>query len=152
MVFLLQLEGTQMLQTIDGKTVGGVPHREDFDALLSRLGSRSADSIRDYLDEVIGDLPPDEKTGLRTFNSSELGRKLTPWQHPLSRLYHLAWEFLGVSAKEEEVQDRAALWFGLFVWERIMDCDELWMFWDPNLSSTDPNREPLGKVYFEQPA
>ena len=31
-----------------------------------------------------------------------------------------------------------------------MERDESWVFYDPNLSATDPNREPLGKVYFER--
>jgi hypothetical protein len=141
-----------MLQTIDGKQVTAVPHRADFDALIRRLGDTAANAIRAYLDEVIVGLPADSGTGLRTFNSSQLGSKLSPWPEPLARLYHQSREFLGQQAKEDEVQERAALWFGLFVWERIMEADELWAFYDPNLSATDPNREPLGKVYFERGA
>jgi hypothetical protein len=144
------VEGVRVLETIDGKRVNAVPHRTDFDALLRRLGAVAADGVREYLDAVIAGLPPDTGTGLRTFNSSQLGRALTPWPEPLAGLYHGSREFLGQQATEHEVEDRAALWFGLFVWERIMEAEELWAFYDPNLSSTDPNREPMGKVYFER--
>ncbi|MHB1423241.1 MAG: hypothetical protein ACYC3I_08615 [Gemmataceae bacterium] len=141
-----------MLETIDGKRVASVPHRDDFDNLVRRLGADTADAIRDYLDSVIDELPPDGKTGCRKFNSSQLGRELSPWQEPLDELYQHSWEFLGEDAREEDVEDRAALWFGLFVWERIMERDEAWVFWDPNLGANDPNREPLGKWYFEKSA
>jgi hypothetical protein len=40
--------------------------------------------------------------------------------------------------------------FGLFVWECIMNRDEEWVFYDPNLTPNDPNREITGKVYFER--
>lgn len=30
-----------------------------------------------------------------------------------------------------------------------MNRDELWTFYNPNLSSRDPNQEITGKVYFE---
>lgn len=139
-----------MLETLDGKQITTVPHRADFDRLIHRIGKRTTNAIRRYLDEVIDNLPLDSKTGRRTFGSSQLGRELSPWQKPLDELYQEAWEFLGDNARDEEVEDRAALWFGLFIWERIMDRDEPWVFWDPNLSATDPNRDPLGKVYFER--
>jgi hypothetical protein len=48
------------------------------------------------------------------------------------------------------VQQRAALIFGLFVWECVMRRGESWVFYDPNLSSRDPNPEVTGKVYFER--
>jgi len=139
-----------MLETLDGKQISTVPHRDDFDALLDRLGPDKADSIREYLDGTIDGLPPDRKSGHRTFGSSQLGRELEPWEEPLDELWLEARRFLGSGATEEEAEDRAALWFGLFVWERIMERDERWVFWDPNLSATDPNRDPVGKVYFER--
>lgn len=138
-----------MLETLDGKQVTTIPHRADFDALLRRLGPETVDAIRKYLDEVIDNLPPTNK-GYRTFGSSQLGSDLSPWQEPLRQLYVQAREFVGEDVRGEDVEDQAALWFGLFIWERIIDRDELWVFWDPNLSATDPNREPLGKVYFER--
>jgi hypothetical protein len=32
-----------------------------------------------------------------------------------------------------------------------MNRSERWVFYDPNLSANDPNREIIGKTYFEQP-
>lgn len=141
-----------MLETIDGKQITSIPHRADFDAAVQRLTDPVANAIRAYLDTVIDALPPDTKTGLRTFNSGHLGSKLSPWPEPLLRLYFLSREFLGTAAREADVQERAGLWFGLFIWERIMVRDELWAFYDPNLSVSDPNRDPSGKVYFEKAA
>ena len=138
-----------MLKTIDGKEMSTVTHREEFDALLTRIGIRTANAIRTYLDGQIDDLPSGNNH-CRSFGSSELGRKLSPWDEPLDRLYLHSREFLGGSATEKEVEDQAALWFGLFVWERIMDREEEWLYYDPNLSANDVNREPLGKVYFEK--
>ena len=63
---------------------------------------------------------------------------------------NVAWEILGPSAAEQDVQDRAALIFGLFTWECIMNRDDRWAFYDPNLSPTDPNREIIGKVHLER--
>jgi hypothetical protein len=137
-----------MLKTLDGKPVNYVPHKKDFDALLKRLGYRSACDIRRYLDGIIDHLIPTNK-GHRTFGSSQLGSDLTPWPDPLAELYWEARSFLGEDATEDDVQDRASLWFGLFVWERIVKSEKSWIVWDPNLNVTDPNREPLGKVYFE---
>src|SRR6266566_1343392 len=139
-----------MLETLDGKQVTAVPHRADFDDLIRRLGTRKVTAIRDHLDRIINNLPADRKTGHRTFGSSQLGSDLSPWKEPLRQLWLQAREFLGDEASDEDVEDRAALWFGLFVWERIMERDERWVFWDPNLSATDPNRDPQGKVYFER--
>jgi hypothetical protein len=139
-----------MLETLDGKCVTAVPYAGDFRALIRRLGTATANAIRAYLDDVIDNLPADRKRGLRAFGSSQLGRELSPWLEPLAQLYWHAREFMGEDSSEQEVEDRAALWFGLFVWERIMVRDEPWVFWDPNLSKTDPNRDPLGKVYFER--
>jgi hypothetical protein len=129
--------------------VTSIPHRADFDSLLRRLGPGNVDAIRRYLDDLIDNMPPTNK-GHRTFGSSQLGSDLSPWQPPLDELYSQAWEFLGDESRDEDVEGQAALWFGLFIWERIMERDEPWIFWDPNLSATDPNREPLGKVYFER--
>ena len=138
-----------MLSTVDGRSVTAVPHRADFAALLARLGSKTADEIRKYLDTQIDEMDLD-KDNRRSFSSSQLGRELSPWEKPMDRLYHHGREFLGDSATDDEVQDQAALWFGLFIWERMMERDEQWVYWDPNLSATDVNREPMGKVYFEQ--
>ena len=60
----------------------------------------------------------------------------------------IQWEFIG-RFHPLVLHLPIGLIFGLFVWESIMDRDEKWIFYDPNLSSTDPNREITGKVYFE---
>jgi hypothetical protein len=102
------------------------------------------------LDQIIDGIEVNVQTGRRTFSSSILGSQLTPWKKPLASLYDVSREILGQDTEERFVQDRAALIFGLFVWECIMNRDEEWVFYDPNLSSKDPNREVTGKVYFEQ--
>ncbi len=138
-----------MLEALDGKPITGVPHLEDFEHLIRRLGQRKTEAIRRYLDRIIDEMPPDEMTGLRKFGSSQFGRELEPWRRPLDELWKEAQRFLGEDACEEDAEDRAALWFGLFLWERMIARDERWVFWDPNLSHDDPNRDPVGKVYFE---
>ena len=145
------------LFSLNGKQITSVPHSQNFNALVRALGARRADEVRDYLDKVIHGLSPNDKTGLRTFSSSYLGSSLSPWQSPLSHLYVVSHEFADAKAKEtgtkaveKEIQDQAALFFGLFVWERIVDSNENWVVYDPNLSVHDTNREFMGKVYFEK--
>ncbi len=140
----------EMLLTIDRKPIHRVPHASDFASVLRRLGEQRADEVRVHLQGEIDRLPLDPKTGRRTFSSSHLGSKLSPWPKPLSHLYHVAREIEGERADEQAVQDRGALLFGLFIWECIMNRDEEWVVYDPNLSAHDPNREITGKVYFEQ--
>lgn len=138
-----------MLETLDGNQINRIPHRQEFEAVVRRLGSERSAAVRAELNRIVDEINPDAQKGLRTFSSSFLGSELTPWQPPLKSLYDVAWEILGPSAKEQDVQDRAALIFGLFVWECIMNRDERWAFYDPNLPN-DPNREVTGKVYFER--
>ena len=138
-----------MLFTIDGKQINRVPHRKDFDAVLHMLGDMRAEEVRAGLVKIIDEREPDAERGTRTFSSSFLGSELSPWPYPLKHLYDIAWEMEGDSAPAEIVETRAGLIFGLFVWESIMDREERWVFYDPNLSSDDPNREITGKVYFE---
>ena len=126
-----------------------VPHRRDFDDVVRRLGPR-ADQVREGLDEIIDALPPDAENGGRTFSSSHLGSKLTPWEYPLLHLRDVAREIEGPRADEEHVDRRAGLVFGQFVWECMMSRDERWRVHDPNLSARDPDREITGKVYFEE--
>ena len=145
------LGGPVMLETLDGKQICRVPHGQEFEAVVRRLGPNRAAAVRAELNRIVDEIKPNAQTGLRTFSSSFLGSELTPWQPPLSSLYDVAGEILGPSAEEQDVQDRAALIFGLFVWECIMERrDERWAFYDPNLSPDDPNREITGKVYFER--
>lgn len=138
-----------MLYTIDGKRITRVPHRDDFKSVLDLLGDTRAEEVRQGLVEIIDNLDPDRNRGTRTFSSSFLGSELSPWPYPLKHIYDISWDIEGENAPDEVVELRAGLIFGLFVWESIMERDEDWVFYDPNLSSTDPNREITGKVYFE---
>lgn len=139
-----------MLRTLDGKHITRVPHTTDFDAVLHRLGTQRSTEVRAHLNAVVDGIPPDPKTGRRTFSSSHLGSALSPWQPPLKHLYDVSCEIEGKDAEDEAIESRAALIFGLFIWECIMGREEEWVFYDPNLDSRDPNREITGKVYFEQ--
>ena len=104
-----------MLSTLDGKGINRVPHPEDFEAVQRRLGPDRIAAVRADLDRIVEEMTPDAQTGRRTFSSSFLGSKLTPWPYPLAHLYDVAREILGEGAEERDVQDRAALIFGLFV-------------------------------------
>jgi hypothetical protein len=138
-----------MLFTVDEKKMTRVPHGDDVKAIVRSLGDDHAAQVREALVAIVDGLEPDADRGTRTFSSSHLGSKLTPWPYPLAHLYDLAREMEGQSGSDEAVEARAGLIFGLFVWESIMERDEKWIFYDPNLSSSDPNREITGKVYFE---
>lgn len=139
-----------MLQNIEKVPIDWVPHPEDFNAYCRHLGDERLKSVRTGLHSLIDEMSPDPETGNRTFSSSFLGSQLTPWPYPIAHLYDVAREMLGEAAAEQEVQDRAGLIFGLFVWECVIDrLDEMWTVYDPNLSNRDPNREITGKVYFE---
>ncbi len=83
-----------MLYSIDDTEITRVPHRRDFDDVVRRLGPL-ADQVREGLNEIIDELPPDAENGLRTFNSSHLGSKLTPWEYPLLHLRDVAREIEG---------------------------------------------------------
>lgn len=139
-----------MLYTIDGKRINKVAHSETFQHIIERLGLDRAEAVRRYLNEIISELPPDSNTGYRSFSSSYLGSRLTPWPDPLAYLYEVAREVEGSNANEDEVQDRAALIFGQFIWECIMNRNENWVFYDPNLDPRKPRTEITGKVYFER--
>lgn len=138
-----------MLQTIDEKPICRVPRLEYFNVVCRHLGDERRDAVRAGLNSLIDEMSTDPKTGNRTFSSSFLGSELTPWPYPIAHLYDVAREMLGDAAEEREVQEQAGFVFGLFVWECVMNRDELWTFYDPNLSSHDPNKEITGKVYFE---
>lgn len=137
-----------MLRNIQGKEMKGVRHADDFDRVLKLLKPERADAARGHLNQIIDDLPP-SGTGGRVFSSSYLGSSLSPWSGGLRHLYDVACEELGEAAEDRDIEARAALIFGLFVWECIVLRDETWVFYDPNLSPRDPNREIIGKTYFE---
>lgn len=141
-----------MLKNLDDKVMTKVPHEKEFREVLQALRPERAAEARAALDEAIDDVPAAPGTGRRVFSSSHLGSRLSPWTGGLKHLYDVAEEQMGENAEERDVQDRAALIFGCFVWERLMERDgEEWVFYDPNLSARDPNRQIIGKTYFEQP-
>jgi hypothetical protein len=139
-----------MLKSLKGDDVNGVPHHEEFKAVQRKLGTDRLAQVREDIDRIIDEMPPDAQTGHRTFSSSFLGSKLTPWPYPLAHLYDVAREILGKEADDQDVEVRAGLLFGLCIWECVMSRKEEWVFYDPNLSSQDPNKEIAGKVYFER--
>lgn len=138
-----------MLRSLDGNEVNRIPHHEEFEAVKHKLQDRLSE-VRADLDRIIDEMTPDGETGRRTFSSSFLGSKLSPWPHPLAHLYDVAREILGNDAEDQDVEVRAGLLFGLFIWGCIMNREEEWVFYDPNLRSQDPNRQITGKVYFER--
>jgi len=140
-----------MLFSLDGNQITNIAHARRFQAVVNQLGAKRAEEVRAELHRLVDNMVPDPRTGQRTFSSSFLGSALTPWPYPLAHLYDVAWEIEGQNASDEHVEDQAALIFGQFVWECIMQREEKWVFYDPNLSPSDPNREFTGKVYFERP-
>ena len=54
-------------------------------------------------------------------------------------------EILGDLADDQLVQERAALIFGQFIWECVMNRPETWVFYDPNLRPNDPNRDLISE-------
>ena len=136
-----------MLCTMDGKLITTVAHAKRFVAVVDQLGPTRAEEVRADLDRILDEMAP-SNNGKRTFSSSFLGSNLSPWPHALSHLYDVAGELEGTH-DEEHVQTQAGLFFGQFVWECVMNRDERWTFYDPNLNAHDPNREITGKVYFE---
>jgi hypothetical protein len=139
-----------VLESLDGTTIQRVAREQSFRALERQLGDTRSDEVRDEFNRIIDDMEPNNETGLRTFSSSHLGSSLSPWRHPLSHLYDVAWEIEGENSTDDHVEHQAALFFGLFIWECVMNREERWVFYDPNLSPNDPNREITGKVYFER--
>lgn len=138
-----------MLYTLDDKQITKVPHPGSFAAAIKELGAVRVSEVRSELNSIVDKMIPD-KNGSRTFSSSFLGSQLSPWPPPISHLYFVARVFEGQNPDNKKVEDRAALLFGLFIWECIIKRPEKWVFWDPNLSGHDPNREITGKVYFER--
>ena len=50
---------------------------------------------------------------------------------------------------EDEIQEQAGFSFGLFLWECMIWRDDSWTVYDPNIRG-DPNREVIGKTYYER--
>jgi hypothetical protein len=140
-----------LLFTIDGKPIRDVPRAraEYFRAVKNWLGDNRTQEVQAEFDWIIDELPPDPGTGKRTFNSSYLGSNLSPWEHPLALLYEAATHMAGAAASEQEIQEQSGFSFGLFAWECIIQRDEEWALYNPNLPG-DVNSDVMGKVYFER--
>jgi hypothetical protein len=119
-----------MLNSLYGKCMAKVPHADTYNRVKSQLGEQRLQELRRGLDDVVDRMSPN-KSGLRSFNSSHLGSKLSPWRPPIRHLYDVARELAGQSADEEDVQDEAAKYFGQLIWECLMNRREKWVFWDP---------------------
>lgn len=84
-------------------------------------------------------------------NASYLGSELTPWPPPLAHLYEVAAAMAAEDTSEEEVQEKASFSFGLFLWDCMIRRADSWTVYDPNLRG-DPNKEIIGKTYYENEA
>ena len=140
-----------MLFAMDGKPITEIPRTriEYFRAVKETLGPDRTLQVQAEFDRIVDELPADQRTGKRTFNSSFLGSSLSPWPDPLGYLYHAAVQMAGENTPEEEIQHQSGFSFGLFAWECIINRDEAWTVYNPNLPG-DRNSDVLGKVYFEQ--
>jgi hypothetical protein len=140
-----------LLFTIDDKPIQDIPRSrvEYFRAVTNWLGDHRTREVQAEFDRIIDELPRDAGTGKRTFSSSFLGSSLSPWAHPLALLYEAATDMAGAAASEEEIQEQSGYSFGLFAWACIMNRDERWALYNPNLPG-DVNNDVMGKVYFER--
>jgi hypothetical protein len=134
----------------DGKQIKRVPDTAEFKRAIRLLGVSRTKAVRRALNHLIDEMPPDKKTGKRTFNSAHIAAQLEPWPYPLAGLYDISLEIEGNDATGRQVYDRAWLIFGLFVWECIIARKERWEVSDRSSTSSDPTREIMEKVYSEQ--
>lgn len=139
-----------MLFTPDGKQITQVPDTADMRVVLRLLGDRRAEGVRREVNRIIDELPPDKKTGRRTFSSPQAGTQLEPWPYPLASLYDIALEIEGKDSTGRQVHDQALRIFGLFVRECIMERQEKWVIDDQNVNPSDPDRAMTDAVYVEQ--
>ena len=140
-----------MLSAIDGKPITEIPRAraQYFRAVKNTLGPNRTQEIQAEFDRIVDELPRDAGSGKRTFNSSYLGSSLSPWAYPLSSLYDAAVQMAGDNTPEDEIQQQSGFSFGLFAWECLMNREERWTVYNPNLPG-DRNNDVIGKVYFEQ--
>lgn len=140
-----------MLLTLDGKQITEIPHLRApyFQAVKETLGDIRTNEVRLEFRRLIDELPADANSGKRTFHSSYLGSKLSPWQYPLKHLSDAAAEMADPRAPASEVRDQSGFSFGLFAWECMISRGEVWAVCCANLRG-DSNREIAGKIYFER--
>ncbi len=139
-----------MLFTPAGKQIKSVPNAAEFKRAVRLLGAKRTKTVRLALNHLIDEIPPDEKTGARTFSTSQVASQLQPWPYPLAGLYDIALEIEGKEAIGRQVYDRAWLILGLFMWECIMGRKEKWVPDDRDSTSSDPIRKITTQVYIEQ--
>jgi hypothetical protein len=140
-----------LLFAIDGKPITEIPRtRTDyFRAVKNTLGPNRTQEVQAEFDRMVDELPPDERSGKRTLNSSFLGSSLSPWHYPLGYLYDAAVQTAGGNTPEDEIKHQSGFSFGLFAWECIINRGEAWTLYNPNLPG-DRNNDVMGKIYFEQ--
>ncbi len=139
-----------MLFTPAGKQIKSVPNAAEFERAVRLLGENRTKAILLALNRLIDEMPPDKKTGARTFSTSQVASQLQPWPYPLAGLYDIALEIEGKEAIGRQVYDRAWLILGLFMWECIMGRKEKWVLDDRDSTSSDPIRKITTQVYIEQ--
>ena len=140
-----------MLFSLDGEEITKIPakRRPFLDRVIRDLGPERLAEVRFELNRLIDELKPQDETGRRTVNASYLGSDLTPWPPPLAYLYDVAAAAPAEETPEEEIHEQASFAFGLLLWECMIDRTDSWTVYDPNLRG-DPNREVIGKTYYER--
>jgi hypothetical protein len=136
----------------NGKKITTVPYNRDFQAILKKLGPKRANDIRQNLNKIIDEYPKDTK-GMRHFNTSWLGSKLGSWrEHGIGAIYDVAKEILGLPDDNPLIEERAALIFGQFIIDCLINRNDDWFQYRPNIDHNDQNHEVIGKSYFDRPA
>ncbi len=140
-----------MLFSVDGERISEIPakRRAFLNNVTQDLGPEKTEQVRLELNRLIDNLRPQDHTGRRTVNTTYLGSELTPWLPPLSHLYDVAAAVAAENTLEDEIQEQASFSFGLLLWECMIDRDDCWTVYDPNLRG-DTNREIIGKTYYER--
>jgi hypothetical protein len=140
-----------LLFSVDGERISEIPakRRAFLNGVIRDLGPERTEQVRSELNRLINELRPVDHTGRRTVNASYLGSDLTPWPPPPSHLYEVATITAAENTPEEEIQEQASFSFGLLLWECMINRDDSWTVYDPNLRG-DPNREVIGKTYYER--
>jgi hypothetical protein len=140
-----------MLFSVDGERISEIPakRRAFFNSVIHDLGPARTEEVRRELNRLVDELRPQDQTGRRTVNASYLGSELTPWPYPLAHLYYFAEASAAENTPEEEIQKQAGFSFGLFLWDCMIRRGDSWTVYDPNLRD-DPNREVIGKTYYER--
>jgi 16S rRNA G527 N7-methylase RsmG len=140
-----------LLFSLEGEKISEIPakRRAFLKGVIDELGPERVEQVRAELNRLIDELKPRDQTDRRTVNASYLGSDLTPWSLPLAYLYDVAVTMAGENTSEEEIQEQSSFSFGLFLWECMINRDDSWTVYDPNLRG-DPNREVIGKTYYER--